>query len=100
MNDSLVEGLKEIWRWFWSYILAQTFITAIGFLISALPFFPSHIIPETVMALGVSIPLRVFVTQLLIPAIVRGLDKFKFDLEKKRSYEPKGLVGFNLFNGV
>lgn len=102
MSKSTIEALKEIWRWFYSFFVAKIFETIIGLLVSALPFFPVKIFPEHVMLWSFSIPVQMLVSSVLIPAIIRGLDKYKYTQSKEGfgPTEAKGLPGFNLLNGL
>lgn len=94
------KALQAMWRWVYSYILAQLFLIVIGLIAAALPFFPQEIFPETVKIVGLSIPIRMYVSTLVIPAIVRALDKYKYEQSKAKALqqptEEKGLPGFQL----
>lgn len=101
MNESLKEGVKEAWRWIWSYVLSNLVVYVVGLLISALPFFPVHIFPETVMMFGFAIPVRFGISNFVLPAIIRGLDKYRYQQQKlERQEGAKGIVGFNLLNNI
>lgn len=92
-----------MWRWFYSYILAQMIVYFIGLVSTALPFFPKEIIPENLLLFGtVSIPLQSIIMNVLIPLLIRGLDKYKYEYSKISSVrevdeQPKGLPGFQIF---
>jgi len=105
MNTPTIESLKEVWRWFVSYVLAQLFVSLIDLLTKALPFFPVTIFPATIVIFGFSLPLRLFISQLVLPAIARGLDKYKYAKSKEKVYgdgdkNNLGLPIFNLFNSL
>ena len=104
MNIPIGESLKEVWRWFYSFVLSGLFTSLISLIVNALPFFPVKIFPETVVVVGFSLPLRFYIQGFVLPVVVRALDKYKFYKSKEKvrvmGESPEGLPGFNLFNNV
>jgi len=105
MNTPIIESLKEVWRWFVSYVLAQAFVILIDLLTKALPFFPVTIFPATIVIFGFSFPFRLFISQFVLPSVARGLDKHKYTSNKLKGYATAesnnlGLPVYNLFNSL
>ena len=101
MSTEAQKALQAMWRWVYSYILAQLFLIVIGLLVAALPFFPKEVFPESVKMIGITIPIRAFVANVAIPALIRALDKHKYEQSKAKSFtqtaDGKGLPGYQLF---
>lgn len=81
MKQPPKEAFKEIMRW--------TVFVIVSGLLTVLPFFPTHLIPETVMVLNTSIPLQMIVVVYVIPAVLRFVDKYRHE-NMKAHYETRG----------
>lgn len=81
MKTANKEAFKEVMRWF-------IFLLVSGF-VSMIPFAPTHLIPEQVVLLGITLPLQNIVVLYVIPSVLRFLDKYKHENAKER-YETQG----------
>lgn len=90
MKDPKVEAIKEILRWL--------LLLAVSGLLDMLPFFPTHLLPETVMIGSIAFPMRNFAVVYILPAIGRWADKYKHEQSKERGYagtaRPGGFIPF------
>lgn len=105
MKTPFRESLKEVWRWVWSYILSNAIVAVVDLTITALPFFPVHIFPESVTWFGLVIPVQFTIANFVLPALLRGLDKYRYQQSKlqaegQKDVTPTGVIGYNLLNDL